>query len=106
MFGQQRIKADGCRHHGRGIEVAQEAMGFLQMPPDDLRGAVHTRPVDGACCAVIQKMEEGGQPCDVLGSFRGYVADRCIAAAAGEFAFNGIVGLYPGGVGRWLQIQH
>jgi hypothetical protein len=55
---------------------------------------------------VIQQMEEGGQPCDVLGSFRGHVADRCIAAAAGEFAFNGIVGLYPGGVGRWLQIQH
>jgi hypothetical protein len=91
---------------GGASRSPNSAVGLLKVPDDDSRCAVHARPTDGARRIVIQQMKEGGQPCDVFRSFRGHVPDRCVAATAGEFMFDGVVGLGPGGMGRCGQVQH
>ncbi len=100
FLAQPCIKTRGGRQCGRRIKVAQQPVGFVQMPHHDPHGALNACLVDDPCSSVIQQMEESRQPRDVLCGLGGHVPDGCVAAAAGEFPLDGVIGLYPGGVGR------
>ena len=75
-FGDQPVvEPNGCGEVGRGVEVREQAAGFVKVPTDDGRGVDDRALVHHPSGAVRQHMEERRQTRDVLRGLGCHVPD-------------------------------